>query len=178
MISRGFTRVPINRFEYLFQRKENGTEIDVTTRLWIHRNLRVLDNYVDTLRSHYQGDVKSVNFEESQSTARLMSDWVRQATRDTISSISLLNEVRPDTQVILTSAIYFKGRWLKAFDKANTSLQCFHMPDGKCKNTYFMKHESIYRYAYISSIEAHVLEIPYSVSFVNVSNVISIYTHK
>ncbi|XP_033314153.1 uncharacterized protein LOC117213042 [Bombus bifarius] len=143
-------------------RNENGTEIALTTRLWIHENLRVSNNYKNILRSRYQGDIESVNFMESQSTARHINEWVRRVTHNTISSALLLNDLPPDTRLILTSVIYFKGLWLKSFDKANTKLQCFYIPNGECRNTYFMKHGSIYRYAYIPSIEAYVLEIPYS----------------
>ena len=52
-------------------RNENGTEIALTTRLWIHENLCVSNSYKNILRSRYQGDIESVNFMESQSTARI-----------------------------------------------------------------------------------------------------------
>ncbi|XP_029038073.2 uncharacterized protein LOC114873665 [Osmia bicornis bicornis] len=143
------------------KRKENGTEIDLATRLWIDENLHVLDSYKNILQSHYRGDVQNINFIDSQKTARLINDWVRQATRSVVSS-PLVNNIQPDTRMILTSIIYFKGCWLKAFDPMKTGLQCFYVPNGECKKTHFMQHKSTYRYAYISSIEAHILEIPYS----------------
>ncbi|CAK9799548.1 Serine protease inhibitor 2 [Anthophora plagiata] len=144
------------------KRKDNGTEIDFAIRLWIDKNLRVLDSYKNIVQSSYQGDIKNVNFKESQNTASLINDWVRRATHNAISSPSLLNDIPSNTRLISTSVIYFKGRWLKSFDKNKTKLQCFYTPNGKCENTYFMTHQSTYRYAYISSIEAHALEIPYS----------------
>ena len=135
----------------------------MNTRLWVDKTVRVLDRYKNILRSSFQGDVETVNFAEKQSAARHINEWVRRATRNAISSASLLNDVPPDTHLMLTSVIYFKGRWLKSFDTAKTKLQCFYIPNGECRKTYFMKHESLYRYAYIASIEAHVVEIPYSV---------------
>ncbi|KAK9294348.1 hypothetical protein QLX08_011018 [Tetragonisca angustula] len=143
-------------------KNENGTEVDLNTRLWVDKTVRVLDRYKNILRSSFQGDVETVNFAEKQSAARHINEWVRRATRNAISSASLLNDVPPDTHLMLTSVIYFKGRWLKSFDTAKTKLQCFYIPNGECRKTYFMKHESLYRYAYIASIEAHVVEIPYS----------------
>ncbi|XP_076668244.1 uncharacterized protein LOC143368914 [Andrena cerasifolii] len=143
------------------KRNENGTEIDLATSLWVHKDLTVLDNYKYTLQSYYKADIQNVNFAESQSAAKLIDDWVRRATRSKISS-PLVNDLPDDTRLMLTSVVYFKGRWLKSFDKAKTKLQCFYMPNGECRNTYFMKHESTYRYAYVSSIEAEILEIPYS----------------
>lgn len=124
----------------------------------------MLDNYKNILRSLYQGDIESVNFVESQSTASHINKWIHRVTRNAISPTTLLNDLSPDTRLIFTSVIYFKGHWLKSFDKANTKLQCFYIPSGKCRNMYFMKRRSVYRYAHISSIDAYVLEIPYSVS--------------
>ena len=143
------------------KRNENGTEIDLATCLWVHKNLTVLDNYKYTLQSYYKADIRNVNFAESRNTASLINDWVRRATRGKISSPSL-NNLPSDTRLMLTSVVYFKGHWLKSFNKTNTKLQCFYAPNGECRNTYFMKHESPYRYAYVSSIEAEILEIPYS----------------
>ncbi|XP_043516630.1 uncharacterized protein LOC122532161 [Frieseomelitta varia] len=143
-------------------KNENGTEVDLNTRLWVDKTVRILDTYKNILRSSFQGDVETVNFAEKQSAAHHINEWVRRVTRNAISSASLLNDVPPDTHLMLTSVIYFKGRWLKSFDTAKTKLQCFYIPNGECRKTYFMKHESFYRYAYIASIEAHVVEIPYS----------------
>lgn len=151
----------VARAPYL-QRNENGTEIDLATCLWVHKNLTVLDNYKYTLQSYYKADIRNVNFAESQNAANLVNDWVRRATRGKISS-PLVNDLPSDTRLMLTSVVYFKGHWLKSFDKAKTKLQCFYAPNGECRNIYFMKHESTYRYAYVSSIEAEILEIPYSV---------------
>ena len=143
------------------KRNENGTEIDLATSLWVHKDLPVLDNYKYTLQSYYKADIQNINFAESQNAANLINDWVRRATRSKVSS-PLVNGLPHDTRLMLTSVVYFKGHWLKSFDKAKTTLQCFYLPNGECRNTYIMKHESTYRYAYISSIEAEILEIPYS----------------
>ncbi|KAK1136414.1 hypothetical protein K0M31_000972 [Melipona bicolor] len=143
-------------------KNENGTEVDLNTRLWVDKTVRVLDSYKNILRSSFQGDVETVNFAEKQNAAHHINEWVRRATRNAISSASLLNNVPPNTHLMMTSVIYFKGRWLKSFDPAKTKLQCFYISNGECRKTYFMKHESLYRYAYIPSIEAHVVEIPYS----------------
>ncbi|XP_017889133.1 uncharacterized protein LOC108630369 [Ceratina calcarata] len=141
------------------KRNENGTEIDFSARLWVHENLPVLHTYEDTVRLRYKSDVQNVNFKDSKNTAALINKWIRNATRNALSS---LIDVQPDTRILLTSVVYFKGHWLKSFDKAKTKLECFYIPNGECRKTYMMKHESVYRYAYVHSIDAHVLEIPYS----------------
>lgn len=70
-----------------------------------------------------------------------------------------------DTQILLTSALYFKGRWLKSFDRHATRLRCFRVPARGCQNILMMENSSKYRYGYIGSLDADVVEIPYSVWF-------------
>ncbi|XP_043265497.1 uncharacterized protein LOC122405073 isoform X2 [Colletes gigas] len=143
------------------KRNENGTEIDIATCLWVDKNFNVLDSYRNALQLHYKGDVQSVNFADTQSAAGIINDWVRQASRNKISS-PLVNSIQADTRLVLTSVIYFRGHWLKSFNKKKTKIHCFFTPNGECRNIDFMIHESTYRYAQISSIDAEVFEIPYS----------------
>lgn len=67
--------------------------------------------------------------------------------------------------MLLTSALYFKGRWLKSFDKDATRVRCFYIPQRNCQDVFMMENTSKYRYGYIASLDADVVEIPYSVRF-------------
>lgn len=71
----------------------------------------------------------------------------------------------PNTQLLLTSALYFKGRWLKSFDRGATRVRCFHVPQHGCRNVPMMENTSKYRYAYVTPLDADVVELPYSVKF-------------
>lgn len=142
------------------KRNVNGTEMDVSTCFWVNSHLNLLQSYKNILQTYYLADVQSVDFDDGK-TVRVINEWVRQATHGHISSAAV-SHVPPNTNLLLTSVLYFKGAWMKAFDRKKTKLECFYVPSGECKSTYFMSHESTYRYAYISSIEAEIIEIPYS----------------
>lgn len=77
----------------------------------------------------------------------------------------VLGTLAADTQILLTSALYFKGRWLKSFDKHATRARCFRVPQRGCQDVPMMENTSRYRYAYIASLDADVVEIPYSVRY-------------
>lgn len=66
--------------------------------------------------------------------------------------------------MLLTSALYFKGRWLKSFDRNATHPRCFRIARN-CQNVLMMENTSKYRYGYIAYLDADVVEIPYSVRF-------------
>jgi len=51
---------------------------------------------------------------------------------------------------------------LKSFSKDETRVRCFRVPDHSCQDVPMMETTSKYRYAYIASLDADVVEIPYS----------------
>ncbi|XP_012225010.1 uncharacterized protein Spn27A [Linepithema humile] len=141
---------------------QNGTEIDVATRLWINPILMASPNYITTLNNYYGADIERLNFANANNAANVINGWVREHTRDNIKSIIQPGTLSADTQILLTSALYFKGRWLKSFDRHATRPRCFRVPARGCQNILMMENSSKYRYGYIASLDADVVEIPYS----------------
>ncbi|XP_011685298.1 PREDICTED: heparin cofactor 2-like isoform X2 [Wasmannia auropunctata] len=142
--------------------QQNGTEIDVATRLWTNPSLAVSTNYMTALRNYYGADVQQLNFGNANDAANIINSWVRENTRNNIKSIIQPGTLSADTQIVLTSALYFKGRWLKAFDRDATRVRCFRVPQSGCQDVFMMENASKYRYGYIASLDADVVEIPYS----------------
>ncbi|KAM0725674.1 Serine protease inhibitor 2 [Formica fusca] len=141
---------------------QNGTEIDVATQLWINPVLMTSPNYVSALRNYYGTDIQQLNFGDANVAASTINTWVRQQTRNNIKSIIQPGTLPADTQILLTSALYFKGQWLKSFDKDATRARCFRVPQYGCRDVPMMENTSRYRNAYIASLDADVVEIPYS----------------
>ncbi|XP_012528497.1 uncharacterized protein LOC105832254 [Monomorium pharaonis] len=141
---------------------QNGTEIDVATRLWINPTLTASTNYITDLRDFYGTDIRQLNFGNANDAANTINSWVRENTRNNIKSIIQPGTLTADTQIVLTSALYFKGRWLKSFDKDATRVRCFHSLQSGCQDVRMMESTSKYRYGYIASLDADVVEIPYS----------------
>jgi serine protease inhibitor len=72
--------------------------------------------------------------------------------------------ISKQTNLMLVSAMYFKGKWQHAFDTVKTTQNCFYVDAYQCFNAYFMENVNIYKYAYIGSLQAHAVELPYEVS--------------
>ena len=72
------------------------------------------------------------------------------------------NDLAADTKMLLTTAIYFKGKWEKSFDIKSTRMLCFNALTG-CVKTNMMENIDNYKYAYIPALDAEVAEIPYTV---------------
>ncbi|XP_071654183.1 uncharacterized protein [Temnothorax longispinosus] len=140
----------------------NGTEIDVATRLWTKPGLAASSSYMTALRNYYGTDIRQLNFGNANDAANIVNSWVRENTRNNIKSIIQPGTLNADTQMLLTSALYFKGRWLKSFDRDATRVRCFRVPQIGCRDVPMMENTAKYRYDYIASLDADVVEIPYS----------------
>ncbi|KAG7201539.1 hypothetical protein KM043_004290 [Ampulex compressa] len=141
---------------------KNGTEIDVATRLWVQEQLSISEDYVKSLQTYYGTDVERVDFKNAHNAANAINSWVRRETRDKIESLVDPGSISADTPLLLTSTLYFKGRWLYAFEKSATQLRCFYVPNVGCQDTYLMENTARYRYAYIPFLAAEAIELPYS----------------
>ncbi|EZA57928.1 hypothetical protein X777_01942 [Ooceraea biroi] len=140
---------------------QNGTESDVATRVWINPTLAASENYMNALHDHYGTDIQQINFGNANA-ANAINDWVREHTRNNINSIVQPGTLQTDTQLLITSALYFKGRWLKSFDKHATRMRCFYVPERGCQDVPLMENTDRYRHGYIASLDTNVVEIPYS----------------
>ncbi|KYM94473.1 Serpin B3, partial [Cyphomyrmex costatus] len=142
--------------------QQNGTEIDVATCLWINPALAASTNYMTALNTYYGTNIQKLNFGNTNHAANTINSWVRENTRNNIKTIIQPGTLSADTQMLLTSSLYFKGRWLKSFDKDATRIRCFHVPQSGCQDVLMMENSSKYRYGNIGSLDADVVEIPYS----------------
>ncbi|XP_047350131.1 uncharacterized protein LOC124949306 [Vespa velutina] len=141
---------------------KNGTEIDVATRLWSKRGLKIMNNYDIILKRYYGGDIQPLDFTNGYNAEETINNWVRVATRNNVNSIIDPGSLNADTTLILTSALYFKGKWLKSFDRNAGFTDCFYVPKIGCQNTNFMATTAEYPYGHIASLNADVVEIPYT----------------
>ncbi|KAI4504439.1 hypothetical protein M0802_000910 [Mischocyttarus mexicanus] len=141
---------------------KNGTEIDGATRLWARNGLPITHSYSVVMREFYDADIQSLDFSKRYIAEQVINDWVRVATRNNIQSILDPGSLSADTSLILTTALYFKGQWQLSFNKEAGFNDCFNVPKIGCQNTNFMANIAKYRYGNIASLNADVVELPYT----------------
>ncbi len=84
-------------------------------RVWIQKNLTLNQEYINLLSENYSGSVYQLDFEKSlDSSRRFINNWVSSQTKGRIKN--LLQQLSPDTLMILTNAVYFNAEWLDPFD--------------------------------------------------------------
>lgn len=109
-------------------------ELRSANALWAERSFPIEKPYVDAIAATYRtGGLFPVDFRGDANGSRLkINAWVSEQTRDRINDLLAPEHVTPDTSLVLTNAVYFKGEWSDPFDAKETQTDAvFTLADGK-----------------------------------------------
>ena len=85
--------------------------------------------------------------------------WVQDRTESKIKDLILTQHLTDATRLVLTNAIYFRGKWQNEFDPRDTKDAAFFVSPSKSIQVPTMHHEEVFGYAQVKSLQ--VLELPY-----------------
>jgi serpin B len=92
--------------------------------------------------------------------ARLkINQWVAKETRDRIKDLLKPGNVTADTRLVLTNAVYFKGKWQHQFKPENTRDREFTLADGKKIEAKMMS--TIMSVDYLENGNLQAVRLPY-----------------
>lgn len=72
--------------------------------------------------------------------------------------------------MIMTNAVYFKGKWLQPFPKNFTETKGFYVNPTESVQVPFMTTSGTYYFGYSKKLDAKVLRIPYKVKKMQLCN--------
>ncbi|CAB3225833.1 unnamed protein product [Arctia plantaginis] len=129
--------------------------------MFVDQKSLVLRHYQDLAKVNYEMDVISLNFSDSVVVASVLNRAIADFTNGVIKQI-----VEPDyfqnSNMVLVSAIYFKGQWSVPFNTSETKRAPFYDSEGQTIGDVNMMHK---RYTYPLSnfrqLQARVIELPY-----------------
>ncbi len=136
-------------------------ELRTANALWVQDGFSVLDSFVDTIANFYVGFAQNVDFigatEQSRQT---INTWVAEQTNDLIDELFPEDSLSPDTRLVLTNTIYFKGDWLSKFDVQDTRDEDFRVDSDTAIEVPLMRQFGV-DFGYFEDDEVQVLEMPY-----------------
>lgn len=102
-----------------------GSELNIANAAWIEETMQLRPAYAHTISETMGGLIASVPFIANQRAAlNTINAWAARETRDRIPTI--LTEPNPDRRLVLTNAVYFKGKWAHQFSASATRDGDFH----------------------------------------------------
>jgi len=131
--------------------------------LWAEKSYPFLPGYIDTAQTYYFANTTNLDFINDPDAARTtINRWVEEKTRNTIKDLVPAGSITPVTRLVITDAVYFKGTWVRQFDKNKTRNADFRLSSGKNVPVPMMEstdEDAIYPYAETGTVQ--ILKIPY-----------------
>jgi serpin B len=120
--------------------KDRKYLLSTANALWLQNDYKLLPDYTTTVEKYYGGKVTNLDFiGQSEKSRKTINAWVEDQTNKKIKDLIPPGVLNALTRLILTNAIYFKGNWMKKFDKKNTMEEDFHAGSGQSVKAMMMR---------------------------------------
>jgi len=112
------------------RQKKGAYELSVANALWGQKGYAWLDEFLKITRDNYGAGLREVDFvTDTEGARKTINDWVEKETKEKIKELVPAGVLDELTRLVLTNAIYFKGKWASQFEKEATQDAMF-MPGG------------------------------------------------
>lgn len=142
----------------------NDAENILTTAdaIWVQKGYSLLREFTDVIKKYYFGDAVNVDFYGAVEEARqTINSWVEERTNGKVKDF-IPKDFLGGALLVLTNAIYFKGRWAREFNKSLTRDEDFLTGEGKTIKVPMMRSQGTNnRFNYMETEGIQMLEVPY-----------------
>jgi len=135
---------------------DNTVKLSIANAVWIEKTFPVKSPFIQSLQQYYNASVNLLDFSDPKSPS-VINQWCADNTNNLIKKV--IDRIDPDTRLIYTNALYFKGKWKETFDKKVSWQGSFTNLSGSDGDVTYMEQTN--DYGYTETNEVAVAEIPY-----------------
>jgi len=124
-------RTETSTFIQQINRPDKAYELSVANALWAQKAYPFKEDYLSLVKGTYSAEARNLDFVANPEGSRgTINTWVSDNTNNRINNLLPAGSITPSTRLVLTDAVYFKGKWETLFKKKNTKLGSFWLtPD-------------------------------------------------
>lgn len=105
-----------------------GGELSVANRMWTEKTFSLRPEFVKAATSAVDASVEPVDFKgAAEASRKAINAWVADKTADKIVDLLPAGTVDARTRVVVTNAVWFRGRWTFPFPEGATKDEPFHL---------------------------------------------------
>uniref|UniRef100_A0A8C0QFU0 Serpin family A member 1 n=1 Tax=Canis lupus familiaris TaxID=9615 RepID=A0A8C0QFU0_CANLF len=134
-------------------------ELKVGNSLFLDKQLKPQQHFLDTIRELYGAFAFSANFTDSATTRRQINEYVRKQTYGQVADG--LQEFTQDTLMVLLNYIFFKGKWEKPFEVEHTTEEDFHVDEHTTVKVPMMSRLGMFDIQHCATLSSWVLLMEY-----------------
>ncbi len=137
-----------------------GPTLTIANRLWGQKGYAFLPDYLQITRDSFGAELAQVDYKTASEQARTtINSWIADQTNQKILNLIPSGSVTALTRLVLTNAVYFKGAWQVAFDKALTKNAPFKTSASSVSVP--TMHHSFTHASYADNAHAQIVSLPY-----------------
>ena len=137
-----------------------GYELSIANALWGQEGYKFHQAFTDITKKYYEAGFKEVDFiKNTEQTRQTINTWVEEKTKDKIKELIRPGILTELTRLVLTNAIYFKGKWMLQFKKEATRSAPFELISGEKVEVPMMNQAKEFNYS--ENETTQILEMPY-----------------
>ncbi len=141
------------------QANGGGNQLAIANGLWVQQGLPLQSEFEQTMRTLYAAPLTPIDFQAVEQARQTINAWTAQHTNDRIQDLFARGSIDAGTRLVLTSAIYFYGKWHSPFDPQNTRVEPFQLGGGGTAEVKFMHQKADFLYG--ETPAAQILEMKY-----------------
>ncbi len=140
--------------------ERSAYQLRIANRLWGQTGYGFLPAYVAVTGNKYNAELAQLDFRsEADQSRRKINSWVEMQTDGKIKDLLPSGAVNSLTRLVLTNAIYFKGKWEHQFDENATKNAPFTLTSGQTIKTPLMSQKKTFKYGEAADLQ--LLEMSY-----------------
>jgi len=138
-----------------------GDQLHNASALWVDRGFRIQSEFQRVMEKIYHAPLTPLDFSGNAESAReQINAWTGRQTRERIRELFAPGTLDSYTRLVLSTAIYFHGKWQIPFKKSDTQPAPFRIAAGGTRKAPFMNQTGRFLYAEPASLQ--ILEMRYS----------------
>ncbi|XP_028637877.1 alpha-1-antitrypsin-like [Grammomys surdaster] len=110
---------------YIFHQPDHKEQLAMDSSLFIDKNLKLKDRFVEDVNSLYHSKVIALNFNDTQRAQNQINAYVERETQGKIAGF--VKEMEADTAFALMNYIFFQGKWYDDFEVEHIAEQDFYV---------------------------------------------------
>ena len=118
--------------------KNDLYKLQIANALWVKDGYQIKQDYLDTAIKYYDSTVDNVDFVTNDGVNKI-NRWTSEKTQGKIKDVLAPDSTDELTRMVITNAIYFKGKWGNQFNPGNTSDKLFWLDKDKSVTVPMMK---------------------------------------
>ena len=138
----------------------------IANSIWHSDQFDVNQEFAGKMQTYFGAEVNAINFLDPDAP-NTINQWVADKTEGLITE--LLDEIDEDRIMYLINALYFKGDWLRQFDKNDTRRDNFRLESGESIQVDMMSQQGLFATHFNYDENVQMIELPYGDSLFSMS---------